>query len=625
MALLWGLFPSLFLIGQVQQSVFEGIEVGFEMAHVSQDKAAGEFMEGDHVTFRFTIRDTLTGKGISGASPGAWMEPASKNSLGAMYDCGQLITSFLSGSMFSRAELDLNVYYVLALNDDATITVVDPLFGFGGTKLLALVELESTGLDWEVSPDQEHLFISQPRASKVAMVSTSDWTVTKQIPLNAPPYSLVMQPDGHYLWVEFRSGKIEGYSGVAAISTKDGSLVTTIPTGSGNHSIVLSDDSRWAFVSNANSGSLSVIDVHTLKKVKDLDLGGRPQHLAWSSKSKSVYVVDAENGTIHVIDGQSHQLITRTEAFPGASQIAFEPEGRFAFLIYPESDRIQILDAASNRIVQTGDTDPQPSEVSFSDELAYITHANSESVWMVPLDQIGKEGTPIQAADFPGGQNPVGERQMPGCGSRLVQAPGANAVLVANPGDKTVYYYLEGMAAPMGNFSNYNREPRSVAVIDRSLNEVEPGVYETKAQLRGAGPYRIPFFMDAPRIIHCFDAQIAVNPVLEAERDAEAMGKAKVEMYRQNKAANPGKEIIIYAEMVDPVSGEALSGLEDVRFQANSTSNWFGVAEAKESETKGLYEAVFSFPEEGVYYIYTESPSRKLTFNNPDYLILVVN
>ena len=43
--------------------------------------------------------------------------------------------------LLSRPELDLNTYYVLALNADATITVVDPLFGFGGTKLLALVAL----------------------------------------------------------------------------------------------------------------------------------------------------------------------------------------------------------------------------------------------------------------------------------------------------------------------------------------------------------------------------------------------------------------------------------------------------------------------------------------------------
>jgi len=47
----------------------------------------------------------------------------------------------------------------------------------------------------------------------------------------------------------------------------------------------------------------------------------------------------------------------------------------------------------------------------------------------------------------------------------VVQAPRARTrVLVANPMDKSVYYYKEGMAAPMGNFSNYGRQPRALLV-----------------------------------------------------------------------------------------------------------------------------------------------------------------
>ena len=55
------------------------------------------------------------------------------------------VEQFAGGSLFAQAEVDLNVYYVLALNDDATISVVDPLFGFGGTKLLTLIQLEGPG------------------------------------------------------------------------------------------------------------------------------------------------------------------------------------------------------------------------------------------------------------------------------------------------------------------------------------------------------------------------------------------------------------------------------------------------------------------------------------------------
>lgn len=619
---------SLFLIfsstsfAQKQTKVFEGIEIGFEVEQAKADRKGEKFIEGDQVYFRFSIRDTLTGEGISGASPGAWMEPAAKNSKGDIYDCGQLITSFLGGSMFSRAELDLNVFYVLTLNNDATISVVDPLFGFGGTQLLALVKLESAGMDWEVTDGQAHVFVSQPQSGKVAMISTTEWTVEKQIDLGAEPYKIELQPDGNYVWVEFRSGKVEGYSGVAALSAVNGNLVQSITTGDGPHDFVISEDSRQVFVTNAKSGTVSVIDVNALKKTDDISVGGSPSLVAWSSKANAAYVMDQESGMIHVIDGRSRQIITQIQAKTGASQIAFERTGRFAFVVYPDQDRIQIVDAASNRIVQTGDTESRPTNIAFSDELAYLSHANSETILMFPLDQIGKEGTQLQAADFPGGQNPAGLSPLPCAGPGMIQAPGANAMLIANPIDETVYYYLEGMAAPMGNFSNYARQPRSVAVIDRSLKEVSPGVYQTAAQIRGFGPYRIAFFLDSPRIINCFDLEVDQNPQLEAARREARMGTATPQILPPSQMAQSGEEFTVFVKMIDPESGNVITDLQDVRLRATSPSNWFAEFEAVETEMDGFYGAKFTFPGPGAYYVYAECPSRKLSFDNKEYLIL---
>ena len=39
----------------------------------------------------------------------------------------------------------------------------------------------------------------------------------------------------------------------------------------------------------------------------------------------------------------------------------------------------------------------------------------------------------------------------------IVPAPEGDSVLVANPADRVIYYYSEGMAAPMGSFQNYRR------------------------------------------------------------------------------------------------------------------------------------------------------------------------
>jgi hypothetical protein len=128
---------------------------------------------------------------------------------------------------------------------------------------------------------------------------------------------------------------------------------------------------------------------------------------------------------------------------------------------------------------------------------------------MVPLDQLGRKGVPLTVVTFPGGQQPLGETWINSPAARVVEASGESAVLVANAPDKQVYY-KEGMAAPMGSFSNYGRQPMAAQVVDRSLRErASPGVYQTVAKLPKPGLYDVFFFLDSPRFVNCFEFAVA--------------------------------------------------------------------------------------------------------------------
>ena len=47
---------------------------------------------------------------------------------------------------------------------------MDPLFGFGNTKLLALIPLPANGYDWAMSQDQAKLFVSIPEKKQIAVI-----------------------------------------------------------------------------------------------------------------------------------------------------------------------------------------------------------------------------------------------------------------------------------------------------------------------------------------------------------------------------------------------------------------------------------------------------------------------
>jgi DNA-binding beta-propeller fold protein YncE len=587
-----------------------GIAIQAEIAPLDPARQ-GRLVEEQSVAVRFTITDAATGQPLGGLNPAAWLDLVSKDQV-APDACKHDVESFVGGSLLKKPELDLNVYFVLAMNQDATINVVDPLFGFGGSRLLALIDLLSPGEDWVLSADQKRLFVSQPDAGRVAAVDTASWKVEAQLDAGPRPTRVALQPDGGYVWVTLDpAGKTAAGSGVAVLDPRELRVVARIPTGAGRHEVAFSDDSRFAFVTNGDAGTVSVIDVRELRKVKDLATGKQPASIAWSALAKAAYVTHAGDGTIVAIGGTGHEVTARVPARPGLGQIRFAPGGRLGFAVNPPADALFIIDVATNQILQSGEMQSRPDQIAFTDDLAYIRHLGSETVLMIPLKEVGVAGKPVPAADFPGGQNPFGRGKRPSPAAGIVRAPGKIAVLVANPADQVIYYYKEGMAAPMGSFQNYDREPRAVLVVDRSLGErSRAGTYETVAKLGRPGRHELALFLDSPRVVHCFDLEVHTDPALEEER--RRAKPAAVKPLVETSVVRVGETVRLGFRFADPNTGAPLRGLTDVQVQIHrSDVNWQDRRMAHEVEA-GLYEVDFVPTEPADYVVRVQSPAGRL-------------
>src|SRR5207244_979105 len=151
----------------VAQTVTDGgIVVGLD---VTKPRA------GDSAHVEVTLRDQTTGAPLGGVFPTAWFAKAKGDSALDRKQCTASVATFIAGNVYTRPAVDLNVYLVVAMNGDATLTVVDPHFSFGGTQLLALLELPSTGFDWVLSGTK--LFVTSPGANKVTAIDTSTWKI----------------------------------------------------------------------------------------------------------------------------------------------------------------------------------------------------------------------------------------------------------------------------------------------------------------------------------------------------------------------------------------------------------------------------------------------------------------
>lgn len=597
----------------VHRLVDQGLAIEIAIAPA---EAQGPLTEERPVRVRLSIADTLSNTPMSRLNPGAWLDRLAPGEAAAG-DCKTKIETFLGGSALSRPEVDLNAYYVLALNQDATISVVDPLFGYGNSKLLAMVFLETPGEDWALTADGDRLFVSQPDSDLVAAAETETWKVVRQIPVGPRPRRLGLQPDGQYLWVAWDGAGTDAVSGVTAINARDLSRVADIPTGKGGHDLAFSDDSRFVFVTNEGDGTVSVVDVARLAKLRDVRLGARPVSLDWSTQAKAVYVTAGE--AIAVIDPARAEPVARIQAAgAGLGAIRFAPGGRLAFVVQPAKNLVHIVDAASNRLIQTADVEAEPDAVAFSDELAYVRHRGSAIVLMIPLKTVGEPGRPVPLVDFTGGEHPPGRTPRPTPAAGIVAAPGGHpSVLVANPEDKAIYYYKEGMAAPMGHFRNYDRNPRAVLVVDRSLRETRPGTYETVASLGAAGNYQLALFLESPRIVRCFPLQVAEDPVLAAARRLPL----DVQIHAERTEVAVGEAVTVRLQVADPETRAPRPGL-DVRVLTFLSPGTWQQRHWATDLGKGAYEIRFEPPETGVYFVFVEIASAGMPFQKSPFLVL---
>jgi len=537
--------------GQIER---EGVSVQFSATPARAQQA--DIVEGEFADIEFRISGAEDGEPLQGVYPGVWIDLTQTpdgQKKGTSLDCRTRVAQYLQGLVGRRPMIDLNSYYVMVLNSDASVSIIDPVVGITGiTSLYANIPLKRPGADWAKTEDEKTMFISMPRAGELAIVDLDTFKVTKNISAGKNPMRTVLQPDEKYLWIgnDADAGEI---GGVTIIDTDSGTIVATLETGKGHHEIKFSDDSRTAFISNRGSGSISIVDIGTLDKIADINTGPTPISLAYSPLSNAIYIADGQTGQVSVISGDNRELITRIDTSPGLGPMRFSEDGRWGILLNPQKNEVYVIDASTNDVAHTIAIDNKPFQVGVTRTFAYIRSLDSERVSMINLQELDRGGQVI-INHFSAGTFPPGQVKDISIAEGMVPAAQEAAVLIVSPADATVYYYMEGMNAPMGAFRNYGHKPRAVQIANRALKEKQPGVYTATVKLPTAGTFEVAFLNETPQFLHCFTMQAKTNPALKA-----ASKPIAIEYLNDTTTRTAGETMQLRFRLTDPATGKPIT------------------------------------------------------------------
>ncbi|HEY6329323.1 MAG TPA: hypothetical protein VI756_08295, partial [Blastocatellia bacterium] len=234
----------------------------------------------------------------------------------------------------------------------------------------------------------------------------------------------------------------------------------------------------------------------------------------------------------------------------------------------------------------------------------------SEYVTMIKLSDIDKEGE-VGVTQFPAGQRAPRESKASAVADAVVRAPGEDSVVVANPADKTVYYYTEGMATPMGSFLNYGRDPKATLILDNSLGETGRGVYSTTIRLPDPGRYDVALLVDSPRLINCFDIAVAENP---AQKTVSVVPIA-IDPMITSRYIKAGESYTLQLKVTDTTSKLPRDDLKDIGVMVMLAPGLWQERYWTKARGGGIYEVTFTPPKPGIYYVYFQCPSLGVQLN----------
>jgi YVTN family beta-propeller protein len=559
---------------------------------------------------RLAFKDANTGRALSGFRPAAWMLAQRSAQASQETSCEAKAQQLVAGSLGSRADVDLNTYRLVTLNQDNTVAFINPHVRLKNSKLESIVSLSGRGYDWAYLPAQHRLVVTLRDEHALIVIDTVTRRLAGRVDFAKGSLPTRLVADGANVWVG-----LDGTTDLALVDVINMKEISRASVGRGLHTLALAAKTNWLFVTNADDDSVSVIDRATHKVVSNIKVGKTPVAAAWSEAAQRLAVVSINGGAMEMIDPVAAKVSASVVLAPGVVNVGLFDQGRYALVINQLSNRVTLIDLASATTKGEMEVAAKPDQISFSREFAYIRGQGTAKMSVLNLQQ-ARTGR-LQAVAVPMGQRaPEEAAQAINVASVVASAPEGNGVLVANAADAIIYRYAEGLMVPVGNFSNYKREARALMVLDDSLVEGEPGVFRAATQFPFGGRYDVIVKNLRPAVTLCFSVDVLGPDQATANKRIASLGIQLESTERVSDTRSGGLSDGQHAVRVVLTNTEKqpITDIADgVLLAMQVTSQWQSRAPLRHLGS-GRYEAIMNFPPSGTLAFLLSVPSLDVGF-----------
>jgi YVTN family beta-propeller protein len=159
-----------------------------------------------------------------------------------------------------------------------TVSVIDT----ASMKEVAKIRVGKGPAQTGFTPDGRYGFVSLSQENSVAVIDPAARKVVARVPVGTVPIQLFATPDSRLLLVANQGTKQRPGRTVSVIDIAERRVANTVETGAGAHGVSVDREGRHAFVTNIYAGTVSVLDLKSMKVVAHIGVGNSPNGVsAW--------------------------------------------------------------------------------------------------------------------------------------------------------------------------------------------------------------------------------------------------------------------------------------------------------------------------------------------------------
>lgn len=533
---------------------------------------------GEPFGMRVSLTDVTTGRAPRGLTIAGWIRAIAPGNS----ECAEAAQAFRVTAQPPLGSIDLNGVLIVALNQDATVGVIDPKLNLQTSNMIAAATLIEQPSAMAIDPVSFYAHFVTKGLSGLAGVSLLTGR-RKDLLQTEPPLSDVASASRGGIWVGRTDGHVLPLDAPDLARRVGGGAVSLRKASEPDNSLLAAFASKGGLSVFDGATGTPILNLPGLEALHDLALLGDGTVVAlpitgWTAR---VIYADAPGNPVEISLG-----------FP-AERLVTSSDGRYAIAYTPGAPAAVVIDLARAEVVQPLQLNEGTlSEVTFTDEAAYLLSLDGGFAGLIDLDSIALgRAARVRKIDLAVKSDQPTESE-----GLLVPLWPSPQVIAVSPETQTGWLLHDDQAVgempPMDSLRLRGGVPRQVAVLDRSLQETRPGVFETVALVPG-GEHEVVLTTGIGGMTACI--RFRVRGVTESQR----IELLSLEVDAGNRRIRAGEDVELSMTFRNG-AGESIAVRHAEFLVPSLSSSWVGRMTFRETPD-GSLKGTVRFPHAGPF------------------------